>query len=71
VLTRHPAVSEAVSFAIPDELYGQNVGVAVVLKSGQAANAQELKDWVGNKLATFKVPKSVCFSPLFYSCAYC
>ncbi|KAG4217161.1 hypothetical protein PC116_g34358, partial [Phytophthora cactorum] len=34
VLTRHPSVSEAVSFAIPDELYGQDIGVAVVLKSG-------------------------------------
>lgn len=69
VLTRHPAVAEAVSFAVPDELYGQNVGVAVVLKSGQTANAQELKDWVEDKLAKFKVPKSVCYSPLFAGCA--
>ena len=62
VLARHSAVAEAVSFAIPDELYGQNVGVAVVLKSGESTNAQELKDWVGEKLAKFKIPKSVCFS---------
>jgi acyl-CoA synthetase (AMP-forming)/AMP-acid ligase II len=63
VLTRHPAVAEAVSFAIPDELYGQNIGVAVVLKSGQSVNAQELKDWIGDKLVKFKIPKSVCLSP--------
>ena len=62
VLARHPAVAEAVSFAVPDDLYGQDVGVAVVLKSGQSANAQELKDWVGERLAKFKIPKSVCFS---------
>lgn len=59
VLARHPAVGEAVSFAIPDELYGQNVGVAVVLKTGKSVSAQELKDWVEDKLAKFKVPKSV------------
>jgi acyl-CoA synthetase (AMP-forming)/AMP-acid ligase II len=59
VLTRHPAVSEAVSFAIPDDMYGQDVGVAVVLKPGQKLGETELKGWVGEKLAKFKVPKKV------------
>ena len=59
VLTRHPAVSEAVSFAIPDEMYGQEVGVAVVLKPGKRLDAAELKGWVAEKLAKFKVPKKV------------
>ena len=63
VLARHPAVSEAVSFAIPDEMYGQEVGVAIVLKSGQKLDEAELKKWVGDKLAKFKVPKKVCFRP--------
>jgi acyl-CoA synthetase (AMP-forming)/AMP-acid ligase II len=62
VLTRHPAVSEAVSFAIPDEMYGQDIGIAVVLKSGQKLGQDELRDWVAEKLAKFKVPKKVCFS---------
>jgi acyl-CoA synthetase (AMP-forming)/AMP-acid ligase II len=55
VLTRHPAVSEAVSFAIPDEMHGQDVGVAIVLKSGQKLDAAELKKWVAEMLAKFKV----------------
>jgi acyl-CoA synthetase (AMP-forming)/AMP-acid ligase II len=59
VLARHPAVSEAVSFAIPDELYGQDIGVAVVLKSGVRLAEEELKRWVSEKLAAFKVPKKV------------
>lgn len=62
VLARHPAVGEAVSFAVPDELYGEDIGVAVVLKSGQHATVQELKDWVADKLAKFKIPKSVSLS---------
>jgi len=60
VLARHPAVSEAVSFAIPDEMYGQEVAVAIVLKPGQKLDAAELKKWVADKLARFKVPKEVC-----------
>ncbi|KAL2134101.1 hypothetical protein VTI74DRAFT_988 [Chaetomium olivicolor] len=62
VLTRHPAVSEAVSFAVPDEMYGQEIGVAVVLKPGQRLQEEELKAWVGEKLAKFKVPKKVYFT---------
>lgn len=59
VFARHPAVSEAVSFAIPDEMYGQEVAVAIVLKNGQKLDAAELKTWVAEKLAKFKVPKQV------------
>ncbi|APA12390.1 hypothetical protein SS1G_10571 [Sclerotinia sclerotiorum 1980 UF-70] len=62
VLARHPAVSEAVSFAIPDEMYGQAVGVAIVLKSDQKLTASELKKWVADKVAEFKVPKQVYFT---------
>lgn len=59
VLTRHPKISEAVSFAIPDDLYGQDIGVAVVLKSGEKLAADELKGWMAEKVAKFKIPKNV------------
>ncbi|KAF7858695.1 uncharacterized protein EAF02_011019 [Botrytis sinoallii] len=62
VLARHPAVSEAVSFAIPDEMYGQDVCVAIVLKPDQKLTASELKQWIADKVAKFKVPKQVYFS---------
>jgi acyl-CoA synthetase (AMP-forming)/AMP-acid ligase II len=62
VLTRHPAVSDAVSFAIPDELYGQDIGVAIVLKSGEKLEAAELSKWMAEKVAKFKIPKKVSFS---------
>jgi acyl-CoA synthetase (AMP-forming)/AMP-acid ligase II len=60
VLTRHPKVSEAVSFAVPDEVYGQDIGVAVVLKKGEKLDAEELRAWVADKSVKFKVPKKVC-----------
>lgn len=59
MLTRHPAVSEAVSFAIPDEMFGQEIGVAVVLKPEQKLGQDELKKWTAEKLAKFKIPKKV------------
>ncbi|KFY09877.1 hypothetical protein V491_07923, partial [Pseudogymnoascus sp. VKM F-3775] len=62
VLARHPAVSEAVSFAIPDELYGQDIGVAIVLKQGQKLREDDLRVWVSEKLAKFKIPKKVYFT---------
>ncbi|TDZ33494.1 putative peroxisomal-coenzyme A synthetase [Colletotrichum spinosum] len=62
VLTRHPAVSEAVSFAIPDEMYGQEIAVAIVLKHGQQLRQDELRGWVAEKLAKFKVPKKIYFT---------
>lgn len=59
VLTRHPAVSEAVSFAIPDEVYGQDVGVAIVRKAGETLGEEQLRQWMAERVAKFKLPKRV------------
>lgn len=59
VLTQHPKVAEAVSFAIPDDMYGQDIGVAVVLLPGEKLEVDELKAWVAERSAKFKVPKKV------------
>ena len=64
VVAQHPSVAEAVSFAIADEMYGQEVGLAVVLKDGQKMKEDELRQWVASKVAKFKVPKRVCLSSL-------
>ena len=60
VLSQHPALSEVVSFAMADDLYGQEVGVAVVLRSGQQASADGLREWAMQRVAKFKVPKKAC-----------
>ena len=59
VYSQHSEVEEAVSFAIDDEMYGQNVGVAVVLKDGSTLTAEEFRLWAGDKLAKYKTPKQV------------
>lgn len=59
VINYHPAILEAVSFAMEDELYGQDVGVAVVLKPDARLTEAELKKWMSDKVAKFKLPKRV------------
>ncbi|KAH6655706.1 AMP-binding enzyme [Truncatella angustata] len=62
VMARHPAVSEAVSFAVPDEMYGQDVGAAIVLKAGEKLGADELRSWMAEKVSKFKLPRKIYFS---------
>lgn len=62
VCAQNPKVSEAVSFAIADDMYGQDVGFAVVLKDGQKMDAAELKQWLSERVAKFKLPKKVYFT---------
>lgn len=64
VIAQNPAVSEAVSFAIEDEMYGQDVGLAIVVKEGQALNAGELKAWLKDRVAAFKMPRKVRSHPI-------
>ena len=63
VLARHEAVAEAVCFGIDDEIYGQEVGAAIVLKDGRTVTESELRGWLDGKLVKFKIPKRVCRSP--------
>jgi acyl-CoA synthetase (AMP-forming)/AMP-acid ligase II len=57
VLLEHPAVAEAVSFAVPDPKYGEEVHGAVVLKG--RAEADDLLAFCRGRLADFKVPKKI------------
>jgi acyl-CoA synthetase (AMP-forming)/AMP-acid ligase II len=57
VLLEHPAVAEAVSFAVPDPKYGEEVHGAVVLK-GQTTS-DDLVAFCRGRLADFKVPKRI------------
>jgi len=59
VITQHPDIVEAVTFAMDDEAYGQDVGCAVKLVDGKELDERELKKWVSEKVSAFKVPKKV------------
>jgi O-succinylbenzoic acid--CoA ligase len=57
VLLEHPAVAEAGVFARAHPEWGEAVTARVVLRS--EATEGELRDWVGERLARFKVPKTI------------
>jgi acyl-CoA synthetase (AMP-forming)/AMP-acid ligase II len=63
VLSGHPAVAQVLTFAIPHQKLGEEVGAAVVLREGASLNERELRDYAAKQLADFKVPKKVVFVP--------
>jgi acyl-CoA synthetase (AMP-forming)/AMP-acid ligase II len=61
VLSGHPAVAQVLTFAIPHQKLGEEVGAAVVLREGASLTERELRDYAAKQLADFKVPKKVVF----------
>lgn len=61
LLMSHPAVAQAVTFALPHDKLGEDVAAAIVLREGRTASEREIRDFVAAKLADFKVPRKVVF----------
>ena len=61
VLLDHPAVAQAVTFAVPHDKLGEDVAAAVVLADGANAGEGELRDFIAARLAAFKVPRTILF----------
>jgi long-chain acyl-CoA synthetase len=61
VLFNHPSVLEAAVVGLPDEVFGEEVLASVVLKEGHSLDAEQVRSFVGEYLADFKVPKYVQF----------
>jgi acyl-CoA synthetase (AMP-forming)/AMP-acid ligase II len=61
VLLTHPAVAQALAFAVPHDKLGEEVGAAVVLHPGVTVSDRELRAHMSQRLAPFKVPKVFVF----------
>ncbi len=59
VLLDHPALAQVVTFAIPHDKLGEEVGAVVVPLEGQTVTEQEIRDFAASRLAPFKVPRRV------------
>ena len=57
ILCQHPAVSQAVAFAVPHPTLGEDVAAAVVLKPNAVVSESEILQFVSERLADFKTPK--------------
>lgn len=59
VLMDHPAVAQAVTFAVPHPRIGEDVAAAVVLREDAVVDERELRKLVFNRLSDFKVPSQI------------
>ncbi len=55
----HPAVAEVAVIGVPDETWGEAVKACVVPRPGTEVVAEDIIAWTRERLAGFKVPKSV------------
>lgn len=63
MLERHPDVSEAAAFALPDPVSGEAVGAAVVLAPAARADADVLRRWCTGQVRAEAVPARIAILP--------
>ncbi|MFK4104551.1 FadD7 family fatty acid--CoA ligase [Streptomyces sp. NPDC019531] len=56
ILAGCPGVAEAAVFPMPDPVYGQRVGAAVVVREGDGVGREEILRYCRDRLAAFEVP---------------
>ena len=59
VLVRHEGVSEAAVIGVPDERLGEVGKAFVVARAGAAVSSAELLGWCRERLANYKVPRTL------------
>jgi acyl-CoA synthetase (AMP-forming)/AMP-acid ligase II len=61
ILMDHPDVAQALTFSMPHDKLGEEVAACVVLRDGAAEDEHAIRDFVGEHLAPFKVPRRIVF----------
>jgi long-chain acyl-CoA synthetase len=65
VLYKYDPVSECAIVGIPDKSYGEVVGAFIILKEGQKADAKDVRAYLREKIANYKMPKVIEFVTSF------
>ncbi len=61
VLAHHPGIAEAAVIGVADDEFGQRLRSYIVLRPGASLTEHDVKEYVRNRLARFKIPRDVLF----------
>jgi fatty-acyl-CoA synthase len=61
LLAGHEAIAEVAAIGVSDEKFGQRLKAFVVLRDGRQLSEDEVKEYVRENLARYKVPREVVF----------
>jgi fatty-acyl-CoA synthase len=61
LLASHGSIVEAAVVGVDDETFGQRLQAFVVVRDGQTLGEEEVRDFVRQNLARYKVPRDVVF----------
>lgn len=59
VLHEHKGIAQAQVFGVPDARLGEEVSAWIMVKQGEALTPDEVREWLKERVAYFKVPKYV------------
>jgi acyl-CoA synthetase (AMP-forming)/AMP-acid ligase II/acetyltransferase-like isoleucine patch superfamily enzyme len=59
LLMQHPAIAQAVAFAVPHPTLGEDVAAAVILNGNTSLTESEIRAFASTRLADFKIPTRI------------